>query len=255
MRICFASLSYIYLFYGFIILLVGWWVVIRMRKAAGKWRLRFYALPRPWLKYLHQDVPFYEKLPLELRAEYQDKVVQFVDAKLFRPGGSIEEVTYSHQVPIAGNACLLLLNIGNDNNYPRVLTVYVYDHKDTVPEPRSSTIILLWDEANRRAIDPRDRDKSTLIPIASQLGWETAGKSALPDVLLIAPWARVRTAEFVEANPGLLEKAAQGEAIDVFAVATEMFLAVPALLQRQHPALYEAMRLFYRVDPARWKTK
>jgi MtfA peptidase len=255
MRICFASLSYLYLFYGCLILLVGWWVVIRVRKAAGIWRLRYYALPRPWLKFLHQDVPFYERLPLELRAHYQDKVVQFVDAKLFRPGGSLDEVNYSHQVPIAGNACLLLLNIGSDNNYPRVLTVNLFNHTDVVPEPRSSSIVLLWNEQKRQATDPRDRDTGALIPIASQLGWETAGSTALPEVLLIAPWARVRTAEFVEANPGLLESAAQGEAVDVFAVATEMFLAAPNLLQQRHPALYNGMRLFYRVDPARWKIR
>jgi Mlc titration factor MtfA (ptsG expression regulator) len=53
----------------------------------------------------------------------------------------------------------------------------------------------------------------------------------------------------------VLEKAAAGDPSDIFAVATEMFLAAPAMLQARQPALYNCMRLFYRVDPARWKTK
>src|SRR5437868_7042631 len=107
MRIIFASFSFTYLLYVCIAVLAGWWLVMRIRRATGVWRLRYYAFPRPWLKYLHENVPLYNHLPLELRALYQDKVVQFVDAKLFRPCGTMDEITWAEQVPIAGNACLL----------------------------------------------------------------------------------------------------------------------------------------------------
>ncbi|HEX2750098.1 MAG TPA: zinc-dependent peptidase [Verrucomicrobiales bacterium] len=257
MRISFANLSYVYPFSFFIILLIGWWVVIRVRRAGGIWRLRYYAYPRRWLVYLHRDVPLYERLPLELRAPYQDKVLQFVDGKLFRPAGSMEEVTYAEQVPIAGNACLLLLNSGGESevNYPNILTVYLHRKGDQNAEARTSSVALLWDEAKRQATDPRDEGNAALAPIAAELGWETAGRSGLPETLLLAPWARLRCAEFEKASPGLLEKASAGEPVEVFAVATEMFLGAPALLRQKHPALYEGLRLFYRVDPARWAGK
>jgi Mlc titration factor MtfA (ptsG expression regulator) len=228
--------------------------VIRARRAAGIWNLRYYAFPRPWLKYINRYVPLYNRLPLELRALYQDKVIQFVDAKLFRPCGSMDEVTPAEQIPIAGNACLLALNTGNALNFPAVLTVQVFRHEDPDAEARINCVALSWDATNHQATDPRDRDKAALVPIAAQLGWETAGKSGLPEALLLAPWARVRAEEFAQAFPGVLEKAAAGEPSEVFGVATEMFLGAPALLQQKQPALYDCLRRFYSVDPARWKT-
>jgi len=55
--------------------------------------------------------------------------------------------------------------------------------------------------------------------------------------------------------PDALEKTVPGEPADVFAIATEIFYALPAALQQTHPALYDALRLFYRVDPGRWAAR
>jgi Mlc titration factor MtfA (ptsG expression regulator) len=255
MRIHFAFIHYTYLFYACVAILVGWWLIIRLRRAAGIWQLRFYAFPRPWLKYLHQNVPLYRRLPLELRAPYQDKVVQFVDAKVFRPCGTMDEVTWAEQVCIAGNACLLHLNTDNPASFPRILTVQLYRNGDADAEARSSCIALWWDESKQQATDPRDNRNPALASIAAQLGWETAGKPALPDALLLAPWARAHTPDFEKAHPGILENAATGETAEIFAIAVEMFLNAPARLQQQRPELYERLRQFYRVDPARWKPK
>ena len=109
---------------------------------------------------------------------------------------------------------------------------------------------MLWNPDKNHLTDPRDRGHESLGTIAAQLGWET-----LPDPLLLTAWARIRCPAFVQANPGLLEKSATGEGSDIFAIATEMFLATPALLQQHHPELYAAMRQFYHVDPARWTLK
>jgi MtfA peptidase len=253
MRIHFAFLPSQYLIYICLAILVGWWLVMRLRRAAGIWRLRFYAFPRPWLKYLHQHVPLYDRLPLELRAPYQDRVVQFVDAKIFRPCGGMAEVKWAEQVSIGGNACLLLLNSRSPHTFAKILTVQVYQKGDENAEARVTCLALWWDEKLSQATDPRDHDKSRLFPIATQLGWETAGKPSVPESLLLAPWARVRCSEFVDACPGVLEKAATGDTGDVFALATEMFYAAPARLQQHHPELYERLRLFYLIDPARWK--
>jgi MtfA peptidase len=268
----------------FLALLVGWLVVIRLRRRSGVWRLRFFALPRPWLKHIHAHVPLYPRLPWELRAPYQDKVLQFVDAKGFRACAAMSEVTELMRVTIAGNACLLLLNGSGEPHYPEVLAVQVFPAGDPNAEARSSCVAMHWDEAKQLATDPRDKGNPDLPVIALKLGWEAAGRPALPETLLLTAWARVRSAEFVRRFPGVLEKigsaaharsavspavttgrraAAPGpsapaaeltifDPADIFAVATEMFLAAPALLRERQPALYADLRQFYHVDPARW---
>ncbi len=237
-------------FWSLVSLLVGWWLVMFLRRKAGVWRLRYFALPRPWLKSIHNHVPLYGHLPWELRAPYQDKVLHFVDSKNFRACGAMDEVTEEMRVAIAGNACLLLLNDPGESNFPEVLTVMLYPQNEDDPSARSSCVALLWDPQKRQATDPRDRESSILASIASNLGWK-----ALPEPLLLTAWARVRSTAFNHMHPGLLEKSAAGDPSDVFAVATEMFLATPAVLQQQHPSLYDAMRHFYKVDPARWTLK
>ena len=83
-----AFLSPYYLFFAMLSLLIGWWLVMRIRKATGVWRLRYFAFPRPWLKFLHENVPLYTRLPWELRAPYQDKVLQFMEEFIKRQTGA-----------------------------------------------------------------------------------------------------------------------------------------------------------------------
>ena len=250
MRPILASFPLLIAFGSVIALVVGWWLLMLVRRKAGVWRLRYFALPRPWLKFIHDHVPLYGRLPWELRAPYQDKVLNFVDSKNFRACGALDEVTEGMRIAIAGNACLLLLNDSSDNSFPEVLTVQLYPKNEDEPSARSSCVAMLWDPGGFYATDPRDREQASLTSIASQLGLK-----ALPEPLLLTAWARVRSAAFIHTNPGLLEKTAAGDPPEVFAIATEMFLATPAVLRQHHPALYEAMRLFYHVDPVRWTLK
>jgi hypothetical protein len=228
-------------------------------------------------------VPLYSRLPWELRAPYQDKVLHFVDAKGFRACGAINEVTEAMRVIIAGNACLLHLNRTAEGNseaiFPGILAVQVFPADDPDAEARSSCLAMHWNPESMQATDPRDKENAALPAIARLLGWEIAGRSALPETLLLTGWARVRSVEFIKEHPGLLERIsgnANGAAThpggsaenpseseepaafqpaDIFAVATEMFLAAPALLQQRQPELYAGLRQFYLVDPARWTLK
>jgi Mlc titration factor MtfA (ptsG expression regulator) len=250
MRLPFAFIPPEILFLLLLAVVVGWWLVMRLRRKAGIWRLRYYAFPRPWLKHLHDHVPHYARLPWELRAPYQDKVLNFVDSKIFRPGGSMGEVTEELRVTIAGNACLLLLNSPAEVVFPTILTVQVYPQNDEDPTARSSAIAVLWDDKKGQATHPADRENSALAEITARLGLK-----ALPEPLLLTGWARVLCPDFERSYPGMLEKIHSGEAGDVFAMATEVFLAAPAVLQQSQPALYDALRHFYRVDPSRWSLK
>ncbi len=250
MRPPFAVIPTEVLFWSLVAFVAGWWIVMLVRRKTGAWRLRYYAFPRPWLKFLHDHVPLYSRLPWELRAPYQDKVLNFVDSKIFRPSGSMGEITERMRVAIAGNACLLMLNSPAEVVFPPILTVQLYRAGDEDPTARSSCIALLWHEARNYATDPADLDTAPLAEMAGRLGLK-----ALPDPLLLTGWARVLYPDFEREYPGILEEVHPGESRDVFAVATEVFLAAPAVLQQGRPALYDALRHFYRVDPARWSLK
>jgi Mlc titration factor MtfA (ptsG expression regulator) len=238
------------LFWSIVAVLIGWWLVMRLRRVAGVWRLRYFALPRTWLKSLHRHVPLYNRLPWELRAPYQDKVLNFIDSKIFRSAGGMDEVTEVMRVIIAGHAGLLLLNSENDVIYPEVLTVHVYPQNAEDAHARGLSIAMLWDETKMQATDPRDRGNESLAGIASALGLK-----ALPGPLLLTAWARTRMKEFNAKFPNVLEEVTAGEESDVFAVATEAFYTAPAALRQGHPALYEALRQFYKIDPARWPSQ
>lgn len=249
MRPVFATISPYFYPVAIVLFLLAWWLVMRLRKAAGVWRLRYYAFPRTWLKFLHRSVPRYEWMPWELRAPYQDKVLQFFDGKRFQPCGELQEVTEEARIIIGGNACLLLLN-ETFGCFPDVLTVQLFPHGDPNADggARSSAVALWWDAAKQQATDPRDV-RAPLAEIAGQLGGQ------LPQPLLLTAWARVRAGEFSKANPGMLEQWTAGEPADVFAAATELFYASPAALRQKQPALYDALRHFYFVDPSRWSVK
>jgi len=251
MRLPFAFIQPEFLFWPLVALVVGWWLVMRLRKTAGIWRLRYFAMPRSWLKYLHDHVPLYTRLPWELRAPYQDKVVNFVDSKIFRPGGTTDEIPESVRVVIAGNACLLLLNSPADVIFPNILSAQVFPLDEEEPWSKSSAVPILWDEAKKHPLDPHNRGRENeLTVIATALG-----AKALPHPLLLTGWARARLGEFTKEYPDTLEKVTAGEPADIFAIATEIFYAAPAALRDTQPALYNHLRLFYKVDPARWPAK
>ena len=55
-----------------------------------------------------------------------------------------------------------------------------------------------------------------------------------------------------QGEPTLLDEYGAGSPSEFFAVVTEAFFEAPRSLAGRHPGLYEALRGFYKVDPARW---
>jgi MtfA peptidase len=244
-----------YYYIALFVFVAGWWLVMRIRRGAGIWRLRYYALPRPWMLHLHSRVPYYRQVPVELRAPYQDRVLQFVDGKSFRYADPLKLVEEDARVTLAGTGCLLLLNNTGDASYPDLLAVQLWPQGTTMEEILATkrpvkSLPLIWNEATYEATDPRDAGNKALPVIAKSLGWDH-----LPGTLLLAPWARHRAPEFLARHAQSLAGIAGGEAEDVFAVATEMFYAAPDALQKRHPQLYAALRQFYCIDPSRWNTR
>ena len=53
--------------------------------------------------------------------------------------------------------------------------------------------------------------------------------------------------------PTLLDPYAATAPAEFFAVVTEVFFGQPRELEALHPLLYEQLRSYYRLDPARWE--
>ena len=252
------SLTIGFLIFGSILL--GWWGVMRVRKAVGVWRLRHFAFPRRWLKPLHEAVPIYHRVPWELRAPLQDRMLSFIDGKHFRAGGTLEEVSDEQRVVIAAHAALLLVNREAASCYGEVLGVRVHEGGTAAAALECATPshpVVLWDAARRAVLDPHDA-VSPLVP-ALLLRMGGAVQEGAPDLRLTA-WGRLQSDAFAEhlgfeALGNFMERyEAAGDAAAFCAAATEAFFTHSQSLLQRDRALYEALRQFYKLDPARWRT-
>lgn len=85
------------------------------------------------------------------------------------------------------------------------------------------------------------------------------GAPGLGDKAAYEQWSAVFWDEYerLRANigagqPTLLDPYAATDPAEFFAVVTEVFFGQPAELEQQHPGLYQQLRAYYRLDPARW---
>jgi Mlc titration factor MtfA (ptsG expression regulator) len=188
-------------------------------------------------------------------------------------------LTEEMQVVIAAHACLLVLEQPGEP-YPELRNVLVYpgtfrprrfswtpsaeaEHQEDPALGESwkhGVVILAWDSAEAGARDPADGRNVVLHEFAHQLDGahgEFDGTPRLPDATALASWASMLDMDFeklvseVEAGrPGVLDPYGATNRAEFFAVATEAFFERPAELQVERPALYEALRRYYRQDPA-----
>jgi hypothetical protein len=243
------------------------------KRRTGQTRAQVRNFPTEWLSYLEANVPLYKKMPLDLREDYQDKVWRFIEQKRFVPCGELEELTDEMRVTIAGNACILLLNRDVQYCFPKVFTVLVYPtafFSAAAEEEElllgeawpTGTVILAWDAARKSSRSLRDGKNLILHEFTHQLdmeaGCDANGCPAL-DGFQHRVWAGVMQREYDAFNDRLrrgkrptLDTYGSAHPAEFFAVATETFFERPHRLQKHHPEVYEQLRLFYRVDPARW---
>ncbi|MGH7296962.1 MAG: zinc-dependent peptidase [Polyangiaceae bacterium] len=234
------------------------------------------AFPSEWRSILARNVPAVARLDAAEQKALEEHVQLFVAEKRFEGCAGLE-LTDEMRVTIAGQACVLLLHLeGEDDLFPTVESVLVYPSAylaprvprpggivlDAVPRAGESwqqgTVVLAWDEVRRAAHDPRHN--LVLHEFAHALDQEDGaadGAPVLPARAMYGPWARVLGAEYAKLTAAIRE--GHGTSLDpygatnpaeFFAVVTEAFFGQPARLQRDHPALYEQLRAFYRQDPA-----
>ncbi len=241
-------------------------------------RLMNQPTPPDWGAILQRRVPFVGTLPAADRDELFAKMRVFLDEKVFEGCGGLE-LTEEIRVTIAAQACVLLLHRETDF-YPDLDTILVYPHAyvaqgkhlgpdGTVTEGRQvrlgeswaqGVVVLSWDDVVAGAADVHDGHNVVFHEFAHQLDNESGpgdGAPALPRPSMYLAWARVLGAEYQHLlqdvhrqRPNVLDAYGATNPAEFFAVATETFFEKPVPLRRQHPELYEQLRLFYQQDPA-----
>lgn len=236
--------------------------------------------PTEWRRILVRNLPVYQRMPADLQLQLKQRIKQFLHEKYFTGCAGLT-VTDEMRVTIAASACLLLLN-RKTGVYPGLRYILVYPNaflveRDTVDASglavnrrrgllgeswSNGKVILSWEDVIRGNRDFADGANVALHEFAHQLDHEsgvTNGAPLLPSAAGYKRWASVLTAEYEAlqraaylGDQTLLNYYGATEPAEFFAVVTETFFEQPRQLKEQHPALFEQLRSYYRVNPQDW---
>lgn len=238
-------------------------------------------LPPQWVQWLERDVTAYRRLPTELRERLHALIQIFVQQKSF-VGCNGLVVTDHMRVVIAANACLLVINrpgVPREHLYDDLYSILVYPTPFIVPETHrdqhglvtqghrvlsgqawdSRRIILSWEDIE---LSHSTGHNVVLHEFAHYLDMEDEtmdGAPGLGSKAAYEQWSTIFWDEYdrlradIQAGaPTLIDPYAATAPAEFFAVVTEVFFGQPLELEAQHARLYQQLRKYYRVDPARW---
>lgn len=265
-----------FLLCAFALIGLAWWLPAWRRR-----RRLVRPLPSAWRAILEQRLPVCDALDDDLKRQLHRNVAEFLNDKTFYGCGGLE-VTDEMRVTIAAEACLLLLNraVGV---YPAVRFILVYPGGFVVPRREYDAsgvvserdmavlgeawdrgkVILSWDDVDKGVRDFADGHNVVLHEFAHQLDAESGSFNGAPP--LSAPssyrsWARVLGEEYehlrrdaLAGHRGLMDHYGATNPAEFFAVATEAFFERPRRMAREHPALFQQLAGFYRIDPRSWQ--
>jgi Mlc titration factor MtfA (ptsG expression regulator) len=241
-------------------------------------RLREQPFPLDWRAILGTNAPYYSILPPVDQRELEGHIAVFIAEKNFEGCGDLK-ITNEIRVTIAAHACILLLHRETDY-YPRLDSILVYPRPffaetatrgpgKTYIKGRESrvgeswctgAVIFAWSDVTR-SIRHRDEGHNVLFhEFAHQLDSENFVSDGFPimdEEEIAEEWSEA----FSNAYEQFLDDVEQGhETIideygaesppEFFAVLTETFFELPVELSEDYPELYEAMKHYFRQDPA-----
>jgi len=263
------------------LMLIAWLIWQPRLVSHRRERQQAEAFPPAWRAIVRRNVPLAASLPAELQHQLRRHIQVFLAEKAF-VGCQGQAIDDEVRVTIAAQACLLLLNRSTDY-YPSLRQVLVYPsafaaditHTDEIGVVQSGRdwrageswqegqVILSWEDVLTGAADPHDGWNVVIHEFAHQLDSETGltdGTPALANRARQASWSRVMQAAFdalVEAvdrgeDDTFLDPYGASNPVEFFAVVTEAFFEQGPELRRQHPALFDELLAFYRVDTSAW---
>lgn len=245
-------------------------------------RRRILATPFPdaWVDVLERNMVHYRYLDDGERQRLRQLVQVFVAEKEWEGCGGLV-LEDEMRVTIAGQACLLILNL-HHSLYERVETILVYPSTFVprrVEESFFSTpalsrpmlptlgeahqrgpVILTWDAVRHGGRHPEIGHNVVYHEFAHKLDMLDGAVDGVPplgDAAEYERWERVCKLEYerlralsAAGDEGVLDPYGSTSEAEFFAVVTEAFFDLPLQLVAEHPALYEVLAAFYRQDPA-----
>lgn len=237
------------------------------------------------LSILNKNVPYYRHLPSDLQQKLQGLINIFLDEKTFEGCAGLE-ITDEIRVTIAGQACILLLGIGDLSSFYeglRSVLVYPKSYVAKVKNTHNSFfveegfeqrhgeawsrghVVLAWNEVKKGASDIRDGQNLVFHEFAHQLDYDYGATSEIEssdDQSSYLSWAWVVGNEYndlLEAlkrnQQTLIDEYGATNLAEFFAVVTEYFFEKPRELRQRHPELYQQLTEFYQQDPATYIRK
>jgi Mlc titration factor MtfA (ptsG expression regulator) len=240
------------------IVFLGRWYLQSIRRK----RLMAAPFPSRWEEIIARNVPLYARLPASLKHQLHGHIQVLLAEKQFEAG-------------------ILLLN-RKPRYYPGLASILVYPStflSDTIQylgdhvyieeqsahlgeSWRRGALVLAWDSVKRGGMDWSDGHNVVLHEFAHQLDQEDGAADGAPILergSLYAAWARILHKEYDRlqstVRSGLktvMDEYGATHPAEFFAVATETFFEKPHALKGRHPELYEALKSYYKLDPAAW---
>lgn len=235
--------------------------------------------PAAWRDILRRRVPLVRELPPAQQLRLK-RHIQVLLAEVPFVGCAGLVVSDEMRVTIAAQATFLLLGRGGSFGNLRVVLVYpghfivpraeagaggvVHEGRDVLAGQswQRGQLIVAWDAALNGAAVPHDGANVVMHEFAHQLDQDTGAANGAPYVGrgdIQEAWARVMNEEFdalharlAREEPSLIGPYAATSPAEFFAVTTELFFERPDALASERPALYEQLKLCYRLDPLSW---
>ena len=251
-----------------------------LRQAWRRRQLAQQPFPAMWRAVLRQHWPYFKHMPANLQLQLKKRMQIFLAEKPIIGCGGLT-VTEEMRVLIAAQACLLLLN-RSQNRFEGVRQVLLYPGAFWVQRPISQEggiqqeqrralsgeswtqgqVILSWDDVLRGAASPDDGNNVVIHEFAHQLDQAKGAATGLPADISRwqrARWAAVMSGEYAAhqqraaaGQVSLLSDYAVTDPAEFFAVASEVFFEQAEALSQQHPALYEQLSRYYRLNLLSW---
>jgi Mlc titration factor MtfA (ptsG expression regulator) len=237
--------------------------------------------PPAWQATLDREVPFYLRLPKdEDRTQLRSDVFRFVVEKTWTPFDV--EIDDRKKLIIAAHACVLLNGRIDLPVFPRTREIIL---RSGVFGPRTQSIapdgrlfeshdarigeawyrgpiVLSWEAIEPLTIARYPAHNVIVHEFAhalDHLDGQSDGTPPLETRRALAEWADVFTRAFErlrnaaeDIRSNIIDPYGATNPAEFFAVVSEAFFCRPTLLKRQHPELFEQMRLFFRQDPSDW---
>jgi Mlc titration factor MtfA (ptsG expression regulator) len=265
---------------AFFVLLGVFYFLRRHFKTKRRALWRRLPFPADWKKILLKNVSLYRRLPEPLRKELHGHINVFLREKSFEGCRGLK-ITDEVRVIIAAQACLLLLN-KRPTYYPKLSAVLVYPHpyitKEHTPIDNQylseeienlgeswewGIVVLAWDQIKEDAQGEDEGNNLVIHEFAHQLDVEehqwASGVPKLADASKYQKWSKVFKTEFEELRheidsemETLIDEYGATDPAEFFAVASEIFFMRSSELKKEHSDLYEVLKDFYRLDPAKW---